>query len=497
MITSKHKKIVIVILLAWLLGLSSAFGEQVRIASAANFTAPMRELAGSFERQTGHKTQVSFASSGKLYAQIAHGAPYDVFFSADQDKPHRLIDNQLAQSDSQFTYAVGVLALWSNEATHNLSAKLAHAELHRIALANPKLAPFGAAAIEVLEALHVDTLTKPMLVKGDNVSQAYQFVHSGNANAGFVALSQIKAQPNIRGSVWIVPAHLHSPIFQDAVVLNNGIDNPAAYSFIRFVKTPAARTIIQKYGYSFESLPINRELANVGRRTIGLYSAADIQAIRLTVELALIVTGLLLIIGTPIAYWLAHTRSKMKAVVNAIVALPLVLPPSVLGFYLLIAMGPNGFLGQITQSLGLPGLAFSFQGLVVASILYSLPFVVQPIQNAMVALGKRPMEVAATLGAGPIDTFFNVTLPLAKPGFFTAAVLGFAHTIGEFGVVLMIGGNIPGETQVISVQIYEHVETLDYRQAHVLSLTMVLFSFVVLALLYGLQKPNATKLHGA
>lgn len=215
-----------------------------------------------------------------------------------------------------------------------------------------------------------------------------------------------------------------------------------------------------------------------------MFSAQDMDAIWLTIKLASVVTLLLLMLGTPIAWWLANTQSRFKGVISALVALPLVLPPTVLGFYLLISMGPNGPLGWLTQSLGLGLLPFTFSGLVVGSVIYSLPFVVQPIQNAIEAVGKQPLEVAATMGAGPLDQFFNVVLPLARPGFVSAAILGFAHTVGEFGVVLMIGGNIPKQTQVVSVQIYEHVEALAYTQAHGLALTMVLFAFVTLVLLY-------------
>ncbi len=217
------------------------------------------------------------------------------------------------------------------------------------------------------------------------------------------------------------------------------------------------------------------------------FSEADIAAIWLTLRLATTVTILLLIIGTPIAWWLARTESRWKAPIGAIVALPLVLPPTVLGFYLLIVMGPNGPVGQVTQALGLGLLPFTFWGLVVASIFYSMPFVVQPIQNAIEAIGDRPLEVAATLRAGPLDRFFNVVLPLAKPGFITATILGFAHTVGEFGIVLMIGGNIPEETRVVSVQIYDHVEALEYTKAHALAGAMLAFSFVVLLTLYWFQ----------
>ncbi|WP_313483149.1 molybdate ABC transporter permease subunit [Stutzerimonas kunmingensis] len=208
-------------------------------------------------------------------------------------------------------------------------------------------------------------------------------------------------------------------------------------------------------------------------------------AIWLTFKLASVTTLVLLLIGTPIAWWLARTTSRMKGPIGAVVALPLVLPPTVLGFYLLVAMGPNGFIGQFTQSLGLGTLPFTFAGLVVGSVFYSLPFVVQPLQNAFEAIGERPLEAAATLRADPWDTFFSVVLPLARPGFITASILGFAHTVGEFGVVLMIGGNIPGQTRVVSVQIYDHVEAMEYAQAHWLAGGMLLFSFLVLLVLYG------------
>jgi len=217
---------------------------------------------------------------------------------------------------------------------------------------------------------------------------------------------------------------------------------------------------------------------------------ADFAAILLTLELASLTTVLLLIIGTPIAWWLAHTRSLLKGPIGAVVALPLVLPPTVIGFYLLVAMGPNGFVGKVTQAMGLGTLSFTFSGLVVGSVFYSLPFVVQPLANAFSAIGRRPLEAAATLRASPMDTFFSVVVPLARPGFVTAAILGFAHTIGEFGVVLMIGGNIPGKTRVVSTQIFDHVEALEYAQAHWLSAGMVVFSFVILLLLYSSRRGN-------
>lgn len=216
-----------------------------------------------------------------------------------------------------------------------------------------------------------------------------------------------------------------------------------------------------------------------------MFSDANLTAIVLTFKLATIVTLLLLLVGTPLAWWLSRTRSWLRGPVSAVVALPIVLPPSVIGFYLLLAMGPNGPIGVFTEALGIGTLPFTFTGLVLASVVYSLPFVVQPIQNAFEAIGERPLEMAAVLRAGPWDRFFSVVVPLALPGFVTGAILGFAHTLGEFGVVLMIGGNIPGVTRVISVQIYDHVEALDYADAHALSLLMLGFSFVVLWVLYS------------
>lgn len=211
------------------------------------------------------------------------------------------------------------------------------------------------------------------------------------------------------------------------------------------------------------------------------------QAIVLTIELAALTSLLLLGIATPLAWWLSQTRSWWRIPIGALVTLPLVLPPTVLGFYILVLLGPHGWIGQLTRALGLGVLSFSFTGLLIGSIIFSLPFAVQPIQYAFEAMGRRPMEVAATLGARPLDAFFSVALPLARPGLLTATVLSFAHTVGEFGVVLMIGGNIPGRTRVVSTQIYGHVEAMEYAQAHWLAAGMVVFSFAVLVALSRLR----------
>ena len=216
--------------------------------------------------------------------------------------------------------------------------------------------------------------------------------------------------------------------------------------------------------------------------------AISLEPVWLSLELAVVTTVVLLALSAPLAWWLARSKSAWCAPVGAVVTLPLVLPPSVMGFYILVALGPHGPLGQFTQSMGWGLLTFTFPGLVIGSLVYSLPFAVQPLQGAFEALGDRPMEVAATLGAKPIDAFFSVVLPLVRPGVFTATVLTFAHTIGEFGVVLMIGGNIPGKTQVVSTEIYTFVEAMEYEKAHILAGGMLVFSFVVLLALSCLNR---------
>lgn len=218
------------------------------------------------------------------------------------------------------------------------------------------------------------------------------------------------------------------------------------------------------------------------------FSDEALQAISLTLRLAFATTLVLLVVATPLAWWLARAASRWRAPVSALVTLPLVLPPSVLGFYLLITLGPHGLVGALTQALGLGVMSFTFSGLLIGSVISSLPFAVQPMQYAFEALGTRPMEVAATLRASPLDAFFTVALPQSWPGLLTAFILTFSHTVGEFGVVLMIGGNIPGQTRVVSTQIYGHVEAMEYTAAHGLAAGMLIFSFLVLLLLAALRR---------
>jgi molybdate transport system permease protein len=215
--------------------------------------------------------------------------------------------------------------------------------------------------------------------------------------------------------------------------------------------------------------------------------------IGLTLKLAFVVTIILLLVATPLAWWLSQTQSRFKPIISALFAVPLVLPPTVMGFYLLLLLGPNGPIGQLAESIGLGTLPFSFTGIAIACAVHSFPFVVQPLQNSFEAIGKRPLEVAATLGASSLDCFWNIVVPLARPGFITAMVMGFCHAIGEFGVVLMIGGNIPGKTRVLSVEIYNHVESMEYAQAHWLAGGMVVFSFIALLIIYLVNQKAAQR----
>jgi molybdate transport system permease protein len=226
-----------------------------------------------------------------------------------------------------------------------------------------------------------------------------------------------------------------------------------------------------------------------------MLTSADLDTLMLTFKVASLSTALMMVFGTPLAWWLARTDSAWKGFINSVVALPLVLPPTVLGFYLLVMMGPTGVIGEFTTWLGLGTLPFTFAGLIVASVLYSIPFVVQPLQAAFNTIGELPLEAAATLRASPLDTFFSVVVPLAKPGFLTAIILGFTHTVGEFGVVLMVGGNIPDKTRVVSVQIYNHVEAMDYAEAHWLAGVLLVFSFAVLLVMYTVLKTQPVVHH--
>ncbi|MBL4845645.1 MAG: molybdate ABC transporter permease subunit [Planctomycetes bacterium] len=455
----------------------SAGAEEIRVAVAANFLRTGQDLAEEFERDTGHRVVLSSGSTGALLAQIEHGATYDVFLAADTRSPAAL--KAAGRARWRFSYATGRLALVGagvNDPAQG-EATLRRGSFRNLAIANPATAPYGAAAREALTRLGLWAELQPKLVLGQSVAQAHQIARSGGAELGLVAWSQAKASGQ---TAWLLPSHLHAPLLQEGVLLT---ERAPARAFCAFLKASKAQALISAAGYD---PPARSGLEPT--RVEASESRGPWDAIVLTLKLALTTTVILLLLSTPLAWWLGRGRSLGRTVVEALVALPLVLPPTVLGFYLLVLLGPEGLVGGIWEALGGPRLVFSFGGLVVGSVLYSLPFVVQPLQAGFRAIDPTLLEAAATLGSSPLDRFRCLVLPLTRPSYLVAATLGFAHTIGEFGVVLMIGGSVPAETRVLSIAIYEQVEQLHYDQAHLLAGGMLAFSFLILLAVYLVER---------
>jgi molybdate transport system permease protein len=454
------------------------------VAVAANFQDVQQELAALFSRQTGIAVEAATGSTGTLFAQIQNGAQFDVFLAADVAHPKLLEETAWGVEGTRFTYATGRLAVFttSPEIEDGIAA-VRDGRVLRLAVANPAVSPYGAAAAQALKAMDLWEAVQGRLVMGESITQALQFVYTGNAEVGFVAYAQVAHLG--QGRYWLVPMEFYEPIHQQAILVKTNTPHPAAPRYIEFLQSEEAETILEKWGYGHWP-----EHVTAAERSVRDYwpAAFDWRPIYITLKLATVTTALLLLFGTPLAWWLARGRSWLRTVIEAIVALPLVLPPTVLGFYLLVILGPRGAIGAVWERIGGDRLVFSFPGLVIGSMIFSLPFTVQPLQNAFLAIGARPLEVAATLRAGPMDRFFTVALPLARRGILTAAVLSFAHTVGEFGVVLMIGGSIPGRTKVVSIAIYDHVETLQYAQAHLLSAGVMVFSFAVLFLVFAVNR---------
>ncbi len=454
----------------------AARADEVRVAVAANFRAPAAVLARRFEAATEHRVVLSVGSTGSLYAQVRNGAPFDLLLAADSRRPARL--EAEGRAVERFTYARGRLALVGSalgDAPDGEEA-LRAGRFEHLAVANPETAPYGAAAREALRRLGLWEALEPRVVYGESVAQAYQFVRSGGAELGLVAWAQAVSEG--AESAWLVPAELHPPIRQDAVLLS---ERPAARAFFELLQTAEGRAVIEAAGYGLD--PAAEQAAPPSGPAGSVWPT-----VRVTLLLAATTTVVLLILGTPLAWWLGRGRSRWRVIVDATVALPLVLPPTVLGFYLLVLLGPEGPIGGLWEGLGGPRLVFSFPGLVVGSVVYSLPFVVQPLRDSFAAIDGALLEAAATLRASFLDRFLTVVLPLARPGFLTAATLGFAHTIGEFGVVLMIGGSLPGRTRVLSIAIFDHVEQLEYARAHLLAGGMLAFSFAALLLVYAANR---------
>lgn len=461
--------------LACATGAAPASAEEVRVAVAANFRATCEALARRFEARGGPRVLISVGSTGSLCAQIRNGAPFDLFLAADAERPAALEAEGLTLE--RWTYARGRLVLTGHDprAPQTPEASLRAGAFQHLALANPDAAPYGAAARLTLQRLGLWEALLPRLVYGESVTQTYQFVRSGSAELGFVSRAQVDPA---RERFWLVPEELHAPLRQDAVLLKGA---PGARALWAYLQSPPAQALIEAAGYGRDP---QHDLAAPAPAPLG----SPLPALRLTLLLAATSTLVLLVCGTPLAWWLARGQSRWRVPVEALVALPLVLPPTVLGFYLLVLLGPAGPLGATWEGLGGPRLVFSFSGLVIGSVVYSLPFVVQPLRTSFQAIDPSLLEAAATLRASALDRWRSVILPLARHGFLTAAVLGFAHTVGEFGVVLMIGGSIPGQTKVLSIAIFDHVEQLEYARAHLLAGGMLAFSFATLLLVYALNR---------
>jgi molybdate transport system permease protein len=472
---------------ALLLAVPVVSAAELRVAAASDLAFVLPEIVAGFEKQSGATVKVSFGSSGNFAAQIQNGAPFDIFMAADIGYPRKLIEAGFAECDSLYVYGVGRIVLWVPNSgkvdVERLQMQtLLDVRIRRIAIANPQHAPYGRAAAAALTHYRVYEQVKPKLVLGENISQAAQFVQSGNADAGIVALSLIFA-PAMRdkGRYWLVPTDFYPPLEQGAVILKSAHDPKLARGFVDYLRSAGAAELFRRYGFETPK-------AAGSTRQIGKAKAMDWQAILLTIKLAALVSAILLLLGLPIAYWLAFTRARWKFLIEAVVAMPLVLPPTVLGFYILVTLGQQSFLGRTIQAWLGATIPFTFTGLVVASVLYSLPFAVQPFAAGFSAVDNKLIQASWLLGASKLRTFSRVILPLAAPAVVTGVVLSFAHTLGEFGVVLMVGGNIPGATRTISISIYDSVQALDYDTAGTNALVLLLFSFVTLSLVYGLSR---------
>ena len=453
----------------------------VTVAAASDLTYAMNEIAANFEKATGCTVRLSLGSSGNFLTQIENGAPFDVFFSADIAYPKKLEAEGLAAPGSTYLYAIGKIVLWTRKDSRvdvgKGFAALRDPAVQKIAIANPAHAPYGRAAEEALRKAGVYDAVKDRLVLGENISQTAEFVESGNADAGIIALSLVLS-PTMKDKGRCVE---HSGEFVHA-------DSAGRRGRSRGGESARRAAISRLHQDARDGRAARAIRIRAPRQDFHRRETLNWQAIALSLKLAVCVAGILLAAGLPIAYWVTFSRWRWKFLVEAIVALPLVLPPTVLGYYLLVGLGPRHFAGRIWQSWFGHTLPFTFGGLLVASVLYSLPFAVQPISAGFEGVDRRLIEASWTLGASRLATFFRVILPLSAAGAVTGIVLSFAHTIGEFGVVLMVGGNIPGVTRTVSIDIYDQVQAANYDAANRTALVLLLFSFVVLTAIYGTNR---------
>ncbi len=449
----------------------------ITVAAASDLTDVMDEIVANFEKATGCTVRVSAGSSGNFLSQIENGAPFDLFFSADIAYPKKLESEGLAAPGSTYLYAVGKIVLWvRNDSSLNVGkglSALRDPAVRKISIANPQHAPYGRAAEEALRKSGIYDVIRDRLVLGENISQTAQFVESGNADAGILALS-LALSPELKdkGRYFLIPENLYAPIEQGVVVLR------------RVEKSPGRATVPRFHQESRDGCVARALRIRSARQG----EALNWQAIALSLKLAVSVAAILLAAGLPIAYWVTFSRWRWKFVIEAIVSLPIVLPPTVLGYYILVGLGPRNLPGKIWQAWFGHTLPFTFGGLLVASVLYSLPFAVQPFSAGFENVDRRLIEASWTLGASRLETFFRVILPLSAAGAVTGTVLSFAHTIGEFGVVLMVGGNIPGVTRTVSIDIYDQMQASNYDVANRTALVLLLFSFLVLSVIYGTNR---------
>jgi len=470
-------------------------GQQLRVAAAANAQYAVAELIEAFTDSTGIETEMISTSSGKLAAQIRNGAPYDVFLSADMSTVESLCREGFCGSEV-IPYAVGRLVIWTVNDL-DLSAglqSLLHESIKKIAIANPETAPYGAAAIESLKSAGLYDSVSSKLVFGESISQVNQYVMSGTAEIGLTSKSVVLSKMKGQGTWVAVPDSIHSALIHGMAITSFGKQNheQGSMQFLRFVSSPAAARIFENHGYGKISANQTRIIESENGNSSAVSRAASWEPFWLTFKLAGITTLILLLIGIPLAWWLASGKWKIKPVLEAMIALPVVLPPTVLGFYLLLLLSPQSGPGRwFDENFGIR-LAFEFEGLAMASVIYSLPFMVQPLQTGFESIPKALKEAAQSMGKNRYQILIRVLLPNMKPSLITGTVLSFAHTVGEFGVVLMIGGMIPGKTRVASVAIYDELDNLNFENAHMYASVLLGLSFLVLLLVYSVNKKLKT-----
>jgi molybdate transport system permease protein len=507
---------------------SNQSDEELIIAVASNFRLPLEQVVAKSPYWSSQNLKLVTGSTGTLYAQIINGAPFDIFLSADRLRPTDLVSKKFA--DASLAYATGRIALWPVPTEIMMNRMATSAKIQRLltqhegkfAIAHPDLAPYGKAAQAYIAQFATNTDILNNLVLASNVTQAFQSIDSGNASLGIVAeslLIQASRQFNDEkykrylvldfsqksGVVSGVnnPQSIDKMTEQHAVVLISSKQKERANAFIEFLLSDSVQKDLSTLGYiskgeadytdlnsgsAEQSNPIKDSDFAINTNSSTNSFLSNWQAIGLTLKLAALTVIILLIIGLPFAWWLARYQGFLKPFIEALVALPLVLPPTVLGFYLLSAFSPNTFMGGLWISMAGDQFVFSFAGILVGSIIYSLPFVIQPLLVAFTQLANSALLSASTLGISPFKRFMYVILPMAKNSLITAVTLGFAHTLGEFGLVLMIGGNIPGETQVVSIALFNQVESLQYAQAHQLALILLVASLLSLSLLYKFNR---------